>query len=191
MSHHLTRILTPPVINRVGHVFQRVTKSGRTDTIINESLLADYAREFIQNKPAEGKKKFIIFVAMSFCTEEESSLVDYYKSMERAAGRCSTSNIILRRIDEMQGDYEITQALMKEIDNSDVVLADFTLSPQNVYYEVGYARGKGKTLIRIARKDTRLEFDVRNSRTLTYRNATELEELLVKAFNALGEGNRS
>jgi nucleoside 2-deoxyribosyltransferase len=76
---------------------------------------------------------------------------------------------------------------MTEIDHTDVVLADFTLSPQNVYYEVGYARGKGKTLILTARRGTRLEFDVRNWRTLRYRNATELEKVLVKTFDALGE----
>ncbi len=68
---------------------------------------------------------------------------------------------------------------MNEIDNSDIVIADFTLSPANVYFELGYARGIRKRIIQTARKSTALEFDVRNWRTTFYRNANELEEKLV------------
>ena len=76
-------------------------------------------------------------------------------------------------------DYEISQRVMDEINKADIVIADFTLSPANVYFELGYARGQGKQIIQTARKETRLEFDVRNWRTVFYRNATELEEKIV------------
>jgi hypothetical protein len=46
-------------------------------------------------------------------------------------------------------------------------------------FEIGYARGKGLRIIQSARKGTELEFDIRNWRTLFYRNATELEEKLI------------
>ena len=92
--------------------------------------------------------------------------------------------IELRRIDLVEGDYEISQEVMNEIDEADIVLADFTLNARNVYFELGYARSAQKRIIQTARKETALEFDVRNWRTLFYRNATELESNLVGAFQA-------
>ena len=85
----------------------------------------------------------------------------------------------LCRIDLAEGDYEISQKVLDEIANCEIILADLTLSPRNVYFELGYGRGLGKRVIQVARKGVQLEFDVRNWKTLFYRNATELEEKLV------------
>jgi hypothetical protein len=127
-------------------------------------------------------KTYIAFVAMSFRQEEEPALVDYYRAMERATLKTKLS-VRLTRIDLIEGDYEISQKLMDEIDNADIVITDFTLRPSNVYFELGYARGRRKRIIQIARKDTVLEFDIRNWRTIFYRNATELEERLSQALD--------
>jgi Schlafen, AlbA_2 len=128
-------------------------------------------------------REVTLFVAMSFRSEEEPALIDYFRAIERAVER---SDIPIRvvRIDLQEGDYEISQEIMDVIAKSDIVLADFTLSPQNVYFELGFARGSGKRVIQTARADTRLEFDVRNWRTVIYRNATELEEKLLPALSA-------
>jgi len=126
-------------------------------------------------------KRFKIFVAMSFRTEEEPALVDYYQAMERAK-KATGLPIDLVRIDLVEGDYEISQRIMDEIDKADAVLADFTLSPANVYFEIGYARGRKRRVIQTARKGTTLEFDARNWRTIFYKNATELEKALEKAL---------
>jgi uncharacterized protein YqfA (UPF0365 family) len=82
----------------------------------------------------------------------------------------------------VDGDFEISQRIMDEIDASDVVLADFTLNPANVYFELGYARGQKRRIIQTARKGTHLEFDVRDWRTIIYRNATEFEVALKSAL---------
>jgi hypothetical protein len=74
---------------------------------------------------------------------------------------------------------------MDEMDRSDAVIVDFTLSPRNVYFEVGYARGLKKRIIQTARKDTLLEFDVRSWRTHIYSNATQLKEMLVPALQEM------
>jgi hypothetical protein len=125
--------------------------------------------------------KVHIFVAMSFREEEEPALVDYWRAIGRAA---ESTNLPLevRRIDLKEGDYEISLELMNEIDKAAIVIADFTLNSRNVYFELGYARGKQKRIIQTARKATLLEFDIRNWRTVFYRNATELEEKLVPAL---------
>lgn len=124
------------------------------------------------------KGEIIGFIAMSFRDEEEPSLIDYYNAMLRAAERTKLP-IKLTRIDLTEGDYEISQQIMVEIEKAQFVLADFTLSPHNVYFEAGYARGVKKPIIQTAKKGTQLQFDVRNWKTLFYRNATELEETLV------------
>jgi len=124
------------------------------------------------------KGEIIGFVAMSFRDEEEPSLIDFFRSMLRSAKRTKLP-IKLKRIDLAEGDFEISQQIMIEIKNANFVLADFTLNPHNVYFEVGFARGVEKPIIQTAKKGTPLQFDVRNWKTLFYRNATELEELLI------------
>lgn len=117
------------------------------------------------------------FVAMSFREEEEPALVDYFGAMKRAVKE-SKLPINLTRIDLVEGDYEISQKIMDEIFKSDFILADFTLNPRNVYFEIGIARGCKKVVLQTAHSATVLEFDIRNWRTIFYKNATELEKKL-------------
>jgi predicted HTH transcriptional regulator len=131
----------------------------------------------------KAQKKLKGFVAMSFRDEEEPSLIDYYKAMERAVKRTKLP-IEITRMDLKEGDYEISQQIMIEIKSADFVIADFSLNSHNVYFEIGYARGVGKRIIQTSRKDTPLQFDVNHWRTLIYRNATELEEKLISELIA-------
>jgi Putative DNA-binding domain len=149
-----------------------------------------YVREGGQDRPIQQKKSKVkrrpshechVFVAMSFREEEEPALVDYFHAIKRAASR-TRLGLRVHRMDEVEGDYEISQRIMDEIDDADVIVADFTLEPRNVYFELGYARGRRKQVIQTARKDTQLEFDIRSWRTIFYKNATELEEVLVPSL---------
>lgn len=135
------------------------------------------------DKP-KATKEIIGFVAMSFREEEEPALIDYYKALLRAVEKTKLP-IKLIRMDLQEGDYEISQQIMTEIDNCHFVLADFTLNPHNVYFEIGYARGARKRIIQTSIKGVVLQFDVRNWPTLFYRNATELEEKLIPKFEAV------
>lgn len=134
-------------------------------------------------KKVKPKVQVVAFVAMSFRDEEEPALVDYYRAMSRAV-KATKLPINLKRVDLVEGDYEISRKVMDEIEDADIVIADFTLNPQNVYFELGYARGKNRRVIQTARKGTILEFDIRNWHTLFYRNATELEEKLIPELKA-------
>ena len=167
-----------PIMSSKGLVFQR--KGDQTISIPGSSLrgvLRTAAEKLIFDKK-EPHRKIIAFVAMSFKDEEEPALVDYYRAMERAIKNADLQ-VELKRMDLVDGDYEISQQIMEEIDRTDILIADFTLNARNVYFELGYARGKGCRIIQTARKGTTLEFDIRNWRTLFYRNATELEEGLI------------
>lgn len=170
-----------PVITASGKLFRR----DQSSNVIDENGFNALGAALLNGTPLSNPGRIKIFVAMSFRTEEEPALIDYYGAMKRAAER-SRQDIGFVRIDLCEGDYEISQEVMSQLDAADVVLCDFTLSPRNVYFEAGYARGRGKTIIQTARARTDLEFDVRNWRTLFYKNATELEESLVRAFDALG-----
>jgi hypothetical protein len=118
---------------------------------------------------------------MSLRTEEEPSLEDYFAAMERANEKAKCP-IKLIRIDLQEGDYEISKTIVESITKADILICDFTLRSHNVYFEAGVARGVGCYVIQLARKGTELEFDVRNWRTLHYRNATELEVILIPAL---------
>ncbi|MFC9795313.1 helix-turn-helix domain-containing protein [Streptomyces sp. NPDC127584] len=139
---------------------------------------------------ATPKNPVQIFVAMSFQVEREPALVDYYEAIKRAAARLKVPHI-LSRVDEINGDYEITQKIEEVIAASDIVVADFTLSSPNVYYEAGIARGAGVYTIRLARKDTEIPFDIGNKKFILYSNATQLEEALINplrdAYQAVRE----
>lgn len=128
-------------------------------------------------------REVVVFVAMSFREEEDPALVDYFRAMERAV-KATELPLTLKRIDLEEGDHEISQRIMEEIDKADIVIVDLTLNARNVYFELGYARGKDRRTIQTARKETVLEFDIRNWRTLFYRNATELEERLILELKA-------
>lgn len=126
-------------------------------------------------------RKVKVFVAMPFREEEEPALVDYFRAMERAV-QSTKLPIEFVRIDLEEGDYEISQEIMDKIDECDIIISDFTLNARNVYFELGYARGRNKRIIQTTRKGTSLEFDIRNWRTIFYKNATELEEKLIPAL---------
>ena len=138
---------------------------------------------FQDNPPVvpEERKRMKTFVAMAFREEQEPALVDYFGAMQRAVGATGLP-IELVRMDLQEGDYEISQAIMDRIDEANILIADFTLNSRNVYFELGYARGRKCRVIQTARKGTQLEFDIRNWRTVFYRNATELEQKLTPAL---------
>ena len=129
-----------------------------------------------------GKKgQLAVFVAMSFRWIEEPALIDYFEAIKRAARRVRRRPAI-EMMEFVGGDREIPQAIMERISSCDLLIADFTLSSPNVFFEVGFARGRDKRIIQMAREGTELPFDVRNWPTLFYRNATELEAKLAAAL---------
>lgn len=156
------RTSTGDLYNRVGHLTKKSTEEKVDQTLITGPTVN-------------------VFVAMSFRVEEEPALVDYFEAMKRAVREAQVP-INLMKIDLLEGDYEISQKIMDKISESDFVLADFTFNSSNVYFEVGNARGSGKTVIQTARSGTLLEFDTRNWRTIFYKNATELEKELIPAL---------
>lgn len=116
-----------------------------------------------------------IFVIMSF--QDDPFLEDAYSSIKRAVSRVQ-KELSCERVDEIQEDFEITDKVIECIRRAGVIIADLTGSRPNVYYELGYARAMGKTLILTAREGEKVHFDIRNVNTIFYKNSTELERKL-------------
>jgi hypothetical protein len=95
-----------PVVTAEGAYWRRSSGRIRTDEIpLQEHLIRDPSgsREFLsESDPIR------VFVAMSFREEEEPALVDYWQAMLRAAER-ARRNFELRRIDLIEGDYDIVE----------------------------------------------------------------------------------
>ena len=66
-----------------------------------------------------------------------------------------------------------------------MVIADLIESNPNVYLEVGYAWGKNRPTILLAKKEQEIKFDVRGQRHLKYDTIKGLRESLVKELNWL------
>ena len=83
---------------------------------------------------------------------------------------------------ECYRDYRITDQIVQMIQSARLVVADLTHERPNVYFELGYARGLGKTIITIAREGTNLHFDVKDWTCIFYNDSRVLERELKRRF---------
>jgi len=168
-----------PIMTSRGEIYERKS----TSVVIAPNTGKEISSSSERKIAVITSEEITAFVAISFRDEEEPALIDYFRAMERAV-KSTNLPIKIKRVDLLEGDYEISHKIMSEIDKSGIVIADFTFNPPNVYFEIGYARAKNCRIIQTARRGTVLEFDIRNWRTLFYRNATELEEKLIPELNS-------
>jgi hypothetical protein len=63
-----------------------------------------------------------------------------------------------------------------------LIVADLSFERPNVYFELGYARGFGRTVITIAKKGTNVHFDVKDWVYIEYIDSRELEKKLKQRF---------
>jgi hypothetical protein len=111
---------------------------------------------------------------------------DQYRPVANAHGhiyvRNGAQNVQQDRKDAkmpLRQSYRIMRKTQEMIEAADAIIADLTLSSNNVYFELGLALGMGKPCLQTARKDTVLDFDVHGNGTVFYKNASELEQRLV------------
>jgi hypothetical protein len=64
---------------------------------------------------------------------------------------------------------------MEMILSSRLVVVDLSHERPNVYFELGYARASGKTVITIARRKTKIHFDVKDWTYIPYIDSRTLE----------------
>jgi hypothetical protein len=117
----------------------------------------------------------LVFVIMAY----RDDLEPVFEGID-AAG--NSLGLEVKRVKDVPGDYRITSKIIDMIRDAQLVVADLTHERPNVYFELGYARGLGKTVITIAREGTPVHFDVQDWTYLTYIDSRILERDLRKRF---------
>ncbi len=104
-----------------------------------------------------------LFVAMPFA-DEFKPVYEAIREVSRDLGM----NPI--RVDELCEPGPIIEQIVKEIGNSDFVVAEVSNRNANVYYEVGLAHCVRKPTMLIASKEcvANLPFDIRHNRVVVY-----------------------
>ncbi len=125
-----------------------------------------------------GKRR--VFVAMPFSDDFENV---YAFALYPAVRECG---LICERVDESHFTGEVLQQIKGGIEKASLVIADVTEARPNVYLEVGYAWGKGKPVIFVAKKGTEPHFDVRAHRCIYYGKFDQLTRDLTELIRGLG-----
>ncbi len=125
--------------------------------------------------------KPVVFVAMPFKKDMED--VFYFGIQDPS----HDSGFLCERIDNESFTGDILEQVKAKIQSCAVVVADLTGSNPNVYLEVGYAWGKGKPTILLAKEGEDLKFDVRGYRHLRYQTIKELKDSLTRVSRPQGK----
>ena len=120
----------------------------------------------------------LVFVITSYLPDMEPTFAAVKSAAQRLGMRAE-------RAKDTTPDRRITDSMLRMIKTARFVVADLTHERPNVYFELGYARGIGKTVITIARRDTAVHVDVRDWSLLEYIDSRPLEQDLVKVFRDL------
>jgi nucleoside 2-deoxyribosyltransferase len=89
------------------------------------------------------------------------------------------------RIDEKEYNNKIDEEILKEIDECEFMIADFTGHRGGVYFEAGYAIGKGKEVIFTCKADDRQEvhFDTNHYNYIFWKDEEDLKARLIKRIS--------
>jgi hypothetical protein len=118
---------------------------------------------------------------------DKPELQDILSAVKRSAKK---HGIDCLRADEIEHTGKITDLILTQINSSRYLLCDITTDRPNVYYELGYAHGRGKQVVLIAREGTVAHFDIRDYNIIFYKSITELEERLSKRIEAIVANKR-
>lgn len=81
---------------------------------------------------------------------------------------CSASGFTAIRVDQINDSNSITETVIEELEQADLVIADITGHNPNVFYEIGYRSRAKKPIIHLKAKGESLPFDIAAIRTFEY-----------------------
>lgn len=117
----------------------------------------------------------LVFVITAFLSDMDP----IFEGVEQAG---ESLGLTVMRVKDVPGDYKITDQIVHMIKTARLVVADLTHERPNVYFELGYARGLGKTVVTVAREGTVVHFDVKDWTYIPYIDSRILERDIRKRF---------
>jgi hypothetical protein len=128
------------------------------------------------------KDKKVLFAVMPFHEDFHDVWVG---GIQRAATGTGLTPV---RIDMITKSSEVTDDIVSVIEMADVVVVDVTRNNPNVMFEFGFALAKKKPHIVISQSTEFLTFDIKNVRTVIYRNCWKGIEDLHKELQKFIKG---
>jgi nucleoside 2-deoxyribosyltransferase len=130
----------------------------------------------------EGQLSNNCFVAMSFDKDEDKI---FFEAIKPA---CRETGFEAKRVDYEQYDSEktINDAIISLLKQCKFCIADFTKQRDGVYFEAGYALGRGLKVIYTCREDyfKKSHFDTNHFPHIVYKTNEELKNKLIDKINA-------
>lgn len=127
-------------------------------------------------------KSSLCFIAMSF----DDSVKHLYTEAIKPA--CEATGFEAFRVDEYHPNAEqtVNDAIIAGIKRSRFCIADFTQHKKGVYFEAGYAQGRGLKVIYTCRNDEFKDshFDTNHYPHIIYETTDELREKLISKIEA-------
>jgi hypothetical protein len=133
-------------------------------------------------KISEKKRSRYCFVAMSF----DRTLDEVYDSAISPALIETGFIPFIVRNENVESEKTINDAIIAGIKKARFTIADFTQHKAGVYFEAGYALGRGQKVIYSCRRDDleRAHFDVRNYQLVVWDNVEDLKQKLTDKISA-------
>lgn len=128
-------------------------------------------------------------VIMSY-TQAEPIATELANAFDSFKGACETYKYRCARVTETNTkDTSIVAEILKKIADSAFVIADLTELKQNVFFELGYARGLGKRVVATAKEGTELPFDVKDIPVTFWRpiDPLRLRQNLIERIRPIAE----
>ena len=129
----------------------------------------------------------MVFVSMPM-NREKYEFVDQIRQGTQRAIEETGNEAYYVDLDAHNGN--ISDKIVEEIRNCKFLVADFTCQNTGVYYEAGYAKGIGKTVIYTCRKDdfTNVHFDIKQIQFVVWTDAEDLKNKLQEQITKSGLG---
>jgi len=141
------------------------------------NTLTEQIQAVLNMEVNEQVEPHFVFVLMSF----DPGMSEIYEAFQNAGKLVPGVNLRVKRVDDADKlEYRINDEILRSINRAELIICDLTHERPNVYYELGYARGLGKTVISCAQKNTNLHFDIRDFHTILYDSPMDIQRRLTE-----------
>jgi nucleoside 2-deoxyribosyltransferase len=157
----------------------RIDPQHKGDTAAYNLTIKGLSKLLILNEAKESK---ICFIAMAFYPDMFEILRN---SIQPALSQCGFSHYVVSD-EHLQSEITINDAILAGIKKARFTIADFTHHRNGVYFEAGYALGRGQKVIYTCKQDEmeKSHFDVSHYQHIVWTDALDFKEKLINKIEA-------